>query len=112
VRNGRRSWPRNLNDSPTSGEDTNRKNRAEHWGQAPQQKEAGSMGQVRVVHMDDEKPFAAMREFFESDNPDLRLSRIDVDGSCELRSTHGGMRVVWIFRGQGEVFVPAGFRTQ
>jgi hypothetical protein len=70
------------------------------------------MGQVRVVHMDDEKPFAAMREFFESDNPDLRLSRIDVDGSCELSSTHGGMRVVWIFRGQGEVFVPAGFRTQ
>lgn len=70
------------------------------------------MGQVRVVHMDDERPFTAMREFFESDNPGLRLTRVDVDGACELGSAHGGMRVVWIFRGQGEVFVPAGYRTQ
>ena len=70
------------------------------------------MGQVRVVRMDDERPFTAMREFFESDNPGLRLTRVDVDGACELRSEHGGMRVVWIFRGRGEVFVPEGYRTQ
>jgi hypothetical protein len=31
VRGGRRAWPRNLTYSPTSGEDTNRKNRAEQY---------------------------------------------------------------------------------
>ncbi len=70
------------------------------------------MGQVRVVRMDDEPGFAAMREFFEADNPGLRLARLDVDGPCELRAAHGGMRVFWIFRGQGEVFLPRGYRTQ
>jgi len=70
------------------------------------------MGQVRVVHMDDETPFAEMREFFQADNPGLRLTRVDVDGPCELRSERGGMRVLWIFRGQGEVLVPRGYRTQ
>ncbi len=70
------------------------------------------MGQVRVVHLDDEQPFAEMRAFFEHDNPGLRLTRVEVDGPCELRSEHGGMRVFWLYRGQGEVFLPRGFRTQ
>ncbi|MCU0982428.1 MAG: hypothetical protein MUF25_24995, partial [Pirellulaceae bacterium] len=70
------------------------------------------MGQVRVVHLDDEQPFAEMRAFFEDDNPGLRLTRVAVDGPCELRSEHGGMRVFWLYRGQGEVFLPRGFRTQ
>ena len=29
-----------------------------------------------------------------------------------LRSAYGGMRVFWIYRGEGEVFVPKGYRTQ
>ncbi|HPM81603.1 MAG TPA: hypothetical protein PLF81_12935 [Candidatus Anammoximicrobium sp.] len=70
------------------------------------------MGQLRVVHMDDEKRVGEMRAFFEDDNPGLRLTRVDVDGPCELRSEHGGMRVFWIYRGQGEVFLPQGYRTQ
>ena len=70
------------------------------------------MGQVRVSRMDDDKQFADMRAFFEDDNPGLRLARVDVDGPCELRSEHGGMRVFWIYRGQGEVFLPRGYRTQ
>lgn len=70
------------------------------------------MGQVRVVHMDDEQRFADVRAFFEDDNPNLRLARVEVDGPCELRSEHGGMRVFWIYRGQGEVFLPRGYRTQ
>ena len=70
------------------------------------------MGQVRVVRLDDEKPFAEMRAFFEDDNPGLRLTRVEVDGPCELRSEHGGMRVFWLYRGQGEVFLPRGYRTQ
>jgi len=70
------------------------------------------MGQLRFVHMDDEKRVGEMRAFFEDDNPGLRLTRVDVDGPCELRSEHGGMRVFWIYRGQGEVFLPQGYRTQ
>lgn len=70
------------------------------------------MGQVRVSRMDDGRQFAEMRAFFEDDNPGLRLTRVDVEGPCELRSGHGGMRVFWIFRGQGEVFLPRGYRTQ
>ena len=70
------------------------------------------MGQVRVVHMDDETAFAELRAFFEHDNPSLRLTRVEVDGARELRSEHGGMRVFWIYRGQGEVFLPRGYRTQ
>ncbi len=70
------------------------------------------MGQVRVVHLDDDKPFAEMRAFFEDDNPGLRLTQVEVDGPCELRSEHGGMRVFWLYRGQGEVFLPQGYRTQ
>jgi len=62
--------------------------------------------------MDDEKRVGEMRAFFEDDNPGLRLTRVDVDGPCELRSEHGGMRVFWIYRGQGEVFLPQGYRTQ
>lgn len=70
------------------------------------------MGQVRVARLDDEKSFAEMRAFFEHDNPGLRLTRVDVDGPSELRSEHGGMRVFWLYRGQGEVFLPWGYRTQ
>ncbi len=70
------------------------------------------MGQVRVIRLDDEESFAEMREFFEQDNPGLRLTRVAVDGPCELRSEHDGMRVFWIYRGQGEVFLPKGYRTQ
>lgn len=70
------------------------------------------MGQVRVVRVDNEQPFDELREFFQQDNPGLRLSRVEVDGPCELRPAYGGMRVFWIYRGQGEVFLPQGYRTQ
>jgi len=62
--------------------------------------------------MDEEQPLAELRAFFEDDNPGLRLTRVEVDGERELRAEHGGMRVFWIYRGQGEVFLPRGYRTQ
>lgn len=67
---------------------------------------------VQAIHLDQPAQFAAMREMFEAHNPDLRLSLLRVDGVANLRSEHGGMRVFWIFRGQGEVFLPKGYRTQ
>lgn len=68
--------------------------------------------QVRAIHLDQPAQFAVMREMFEAHNPHLRLSLARVDGDAELRSEHGGMRVFWIFRGEGEAFLPAGYRTQ
>ena len=70
------------------------------------------MAEVRVCHLEDERQFAALREFFEQDNPGLRLTCVEVDGPSRLQSEHGGMRVFWIYRGQGEVFLPIGYRTQ
>ena len=70
------------------------------------------MGQVWVTHLDDRPQLDGLREFFEHDNPGLKLRRVEVDGQAELAPVHGGMCVYWIDRGGGEVFLPRGFRTQ
>ncbi len=70
------------------------------------------MGQVRVLRVDDDTQFAEMRTVFEGNHPDLRLTRVRVDGDRVLRSERGGMRVFWIYRGRGEVFLSQGYRTQ
>lgn len=70
------------------------------------------MGQVWVTQLDDSLDFARFREFFECDNAGLKLDVVTIDGDAVLRSVQGGMRVFWIYRGEGEVFVPQGYRTQ
>ncbi len=70
------------------------------------------MGQVRVLRLDDRWRFAEFRAVFETDHPAIRLSLVEVDGDAALRAAHGGMRVFWLFRGEGEVFLPEGYRTQ
>jgi hypothetical protein len=70
------------------------------------------MGQVRIAPLDNEKQFAEVRTILENDHPGLRLTRVIIDGESDLRAEHGGMRVFWIDRGAGEVFLPKGYRTQ
>lgn len=70
------------------------------------------MGQVWATRLDESQGFTRLCEFFEADNPGLRLSVVSVDGDANLRSAHGGMRVFWLWRGSGEVFLPRGYRTQ
>jgi hypothetical protein len=70
------------------------------------------MGQVRVAHLDDAGQFAAVRTVFEGHHPAIRLSLVEVDGDDTLHANYGGMRVFWVYRGQGEVFLPKGYRTQ
>ena len=70
------------------------------------------MGQVWVARLDDAAEFGRLREFFEHDNPRLKLDLVEVDGEATLSSQHGGMRVFLIYQGEGEVFVPRGYRTQ
>jgi hypothetical protein len=70
------------------------------------------MGQVRICRLDDARDFAPLREFFEADNPGLKLDTLSIDGPATLTTGHGGMRVFWIYRGEGEVFIPRSYRTQ
>ena len=49
------------------------------------------------------REFTPLREFFERDNPGLRIDLVAVDGETSLGAAHGGMRVFWIYRGPGEV---------
>ncbi len=70
------------------------------------------MAEIRICALDDAKQFAQLREYFEQDNPGLRLTHVEVSGKCTLRCEHGGMRVFWVYRGGGEVFLPKGYRTQ
>lgn len=71
-----------------------------------------SPGGVHVARLDDPKEFAEAKARFEGEHEGLRLSVVEVDGEGELRCEHGGMRVFWVYRGQGEVFLPKGYRTQ
>ncbi len=70
------------------------------------------MGQIRICHLDDAREFLPLREFFEHDNPGLKLDLVSIEGEAEPASGQGGMRVFWIYRGKGEVFLPRGYRTQ
>jgi hypothetical protein len=70
------------------------------------------MGRVRIAHLDDRRQFAEVKAAFEDDNPGLDLTLVEVDGEAVLRSEQGGMRVFWVYRGEGEVFLPNGYRTQ
>jgi hypothetical protein len=69
-------------------------------------------GEVRIAHLDDPAQFGEMRTFFEAQHPTVRISVVQVDGDSVLRAEKGGMRVFWIYRGEGEVFLPKGYRTQ
>jgi hypothetical protein len=70
------------------------------------------MGQVWLARLDNASSFAPLRESFERDNPGLKLDLVSVSGQARLRSKQGGMRVFWIYCGEGEVFLPKGYRTQ
>ena len=67
---------------------------------------------VRLCHMDDSRGFESIRDPFEAAHRELRLSRAEVNGELALSPEHGGMRVYWIYRGEGEVWVEEGLRTK
>jgi hypothetical protein len=56
--------------------------------------------------------FAGVKAALESDYPDMKVSVVEVDGPTTLKANHGGMKVLWIYQGSGEVFLPEGYRTQ
>jgi hypothetical protein len=70
------------------------------------------MGQILVARLDDQRQFAQVKAILEADHPGLTLTTVKVEGDGILRSQHGGLRVFWLYRGRGEVFLPRGYRTQ
>lgn len=71
------------------------------------------MSNVRVLHMADGKAIESFAQAFAKDHPSLRFGRFAVSGGeSVLRPGHGGMRIFWLYRGEGEVLLPEGFRTK
>ncbi|MCL2622475.1 MAG: hypothetical protein FWD31_02315 [Planctomycetaceae bacterium] len=48
----------------------------------------------------------------EQDYPFLKISHVEVRDETILKPDHGGQRFFCLYQGQGEVFLPAGYRTQ
>lgn len=69
------------------------------------------MEQARVTSMDDISGFANLSDMLRERHPHLRVGRCDVDGEELLRSEWGGVRILWLYRGSGEVFLAEGHRT-
>ena len=71
------------------------------------------MFSVRVCHLQDEKAFCAFCEGFAAERPELRFGRLAVcGGEAVLRSELGGLKLFWVYEGEGEVSLPDGFRTK
>jgi hypothetical protein len=70
------------------------------------------MGQIQIAQLEEQRQFASVKAILEADHPRLTLSVVKIEGEGDLRSERGGMRIFWLYRGKGEVFVPRGYRTQ
>ena len=73
---------------------------------------ADARSPVRKAHLDEAREFAEIEERFEHDYPGMQIGVTEVDGDGVLHADQGGMKVFWLYRGWGEVFLPQGYRTQ
>ena len=61
----------------------------------------------------DDAGFDAFRSALDAAHPRLRFGRERVDGrKVTLRAQYGGMRVFWVYGGEGEAYLPEGYRTK
>ena len=65
-----------------------------------------------VLDFNDDDHVRTIKSRMERDYPFLRISRVEVQGETLLETERGGQRFFCLFQGQGEVFLPAGYRTQ
>lgn len=71
------------------------------------------MSNVRVMHMADGAAVESFARDFAQDHLSLRFGLCDVrDREAVLRPDHGGMKIYWLYDGEGEIFLPTGFRTK
>ncbi len=70
------------------------------------------MGEVTVARHGVAREIERLADAVHRVNPHYRLSAGTWRGERELTSEWGGSRYTWLIDGQGDVFLPAGFRTQ
>ncbi len=70
------------------------------------------MAEVVLAQLEDQHQFERAKAVLEADYPGLTLTVVKIGGEDFLRPEHGGMRIFWLYRGKGEVFLPKGYRTQ
>lgn len=71
------------------------------------------MPDIVFGHIDDEESLKPVFEEFEEMNPGFKIGAgtFDADDGV-LTSGYGGVRHTWVCDGEGEVFLPAGYRTK
>ncbi len=71
------------------------------------------MDQVHMCHLDKAEAFNELCRHLEMSVEGLQFDRLEVTGEeTVLRPATGGMKVFWIYSGEGDVFLPAGHRTK
>ena len=65
-----------------------------------------------ILDFNNEDHISIIKDRMEKDYPFLRITRVEVQGETLLKTESGGQRFFCLFQGQGEVFLPAGYRTQ
>ena len=65
-----------------------------------------------VLDFNEEAHVSIIKSRLEQDYPFLRISRIEVREETLLKTENGGQRFFCLTQGQGEIFLPAGYRTQ
>ena len=73
------------------------------------------MPEVIVGQVDDPPSWTAAVQSFGAWNPGYTLGQGGAGGAAEvqlLTATPGAVRYCWLFDGRGEVWLPAGYRTQ
>ncbi len=69
--------------------------------------------EVMQCHMDDISGFTRVRRSLQDAHPELLFDRVEVQGGeIDLHAAHGGVRVFCVYRGEGEVYLPDGYRTK
>ncbi|MBI4556339.1 MAG: hypothetical protein HY706_02030 [Candidatus Hydrogenedentes bacterium] len=71
------------------------------------------MPEVRVCRLRDPSGFNGFCQEFDQVHAGLHLDHLHVDSKeLSLRSDFGGMKLLWLYDGEGEVFLPKGYRTK
>lgn len=70
------------------------------------------MSGFQTTHLTDLGKFQSVAEGIEQANPDLKLRLGEVAGEALLGAEFGGVRVCWLYDGEGQVFLPQGYRTK
>jgi len=70
------------------------------------------MPDVSVGHIEDEQSLEPVFAEFHRQHPGLRIGCSRFEGEGELTAEHGGVRFIWLDKGEGEVYLGVGYRTQ